>query len=163
VIDDERTGARAPLTVRSDRRYRFDVGRATLWTALTRVDRYPSWWPWLRRFDGQGFSVGERWCCVVSPPLPYTLRFELVLEEVVEGESARARLEGDIAGTAHLTVRDVAGGCELRLVSDLAAERGLVRLLDRVAPRLAVRGHDWVIDDGIRRFRTRAIPRSGPR
>jgi hypothetical protein len=150
------------VTVQSDRRYRFDVGSATVWTALTRVDHYPTWWPWLRRFDGQGFSAGERWHCVVSPPLPYTLRFELVLEEVVEGASARARLEGDIAGTARLTVRDAAGGCELRLVSDLAAERGLVRLVDRVAPRLAERGHDRVIDDGIRQFRTRAIPGSDP-
>jgi hypothetical protein len=148
-----------PVTVRSDRRYRFDVGRATVWTALTRVDLYPSWWPWLRRFDGEAFSVGARWRCVVSPPLPYTLQFELTLEEVVERAAARARLEGDIAGTAHLTLRDDADGCELRLVSDLAAESGLVRLVDRVAPRLAARGHDWVIDDGIRHFRTHAFPR----
>ena len=145
------------MTVRSDRSYRFDVDRSTVWTALTDVDCYPRWWPWLRRFDGEAFSAGARWRCVVSPPLPYSLRFELVLEEVVEGAAARARLEGDIAGTAQLTLDDDSGGCELRLVSELAADSGMVGLVDRVVPWLAARGHDWVLDDGIRRFR-HAIP-----
>ena len=146
--------------MQSDRSYRFHVDRASVWSALTDVERYPRWWPWLRRFDGEAFAVGERWCCVVSPPLPYSLRFELVLEEVLDREAASARLDGDIAGAARLTLRDVPGGCELRLVSDLAARGGMARLVDRVLPGLAARGHDWVLDDGIRRFRAVAMPRT---
>lgn len=148
------------MTVRSDRNYGFHADRADVWSALTDVERYPRWWPWLRRFDGEAFAVGERWCCVVSPPLPYSLRFELVLAEVLEGTTVRARLDGDIAGTARLDLRDVPGGCELRLVSELAARGGMARLVDRLVPGLAARGHDWVLDDGIRRFRAVALPRT---
>lgn len=145
------------MTIRSDRSYAFESDRPTVWAALIDVDRYPSWWPWLRQFDGEAFTVGERWCCVISPPLPYTLRFELVLEEVLDHTAVTARIDGDIAGTARLTLRDTSGGCELRLVSELAARSGMARLVDRVVPGLAARGHDWVLDDGIRRFRARNL------
>lgn len=146
------------MTVRSDRTYTFEADRPAVWAALTDVDGYPRWWPWLRQFDGEAFAVGERWRCVVSPPLPYVLRFELVLEEVLDRAVVTARLHGDIAGTARLTLVDAPVGCELRLVSELAARSGMARLVDRVVPGLAVRGHDWVLDDGIRRFRSVALP-----
>ena len=145
------------MGVRSDRSYRFTVSRHDLWDALTQVDRYRVWWPWLRSFDGQAFASREQWRCVVKPQLPYTLEFVIVLEQVKEAESARARLTGDIDGWAELTVDDDGSGSKLRLYSDLTARNGLGRWVGTLAPPLARRGHDWVIDNGIRQFRAAAF------
>ena len=144
---------RVQVSVRSDRRYRFGVSRPELWQQLTRVDRYPEWWPWLRSFDGRAFAAGERWQCVVKPQLPYTLEFVIALEDVAEAASARARLSGDIEGWAELTLGDEGAGSALRLQSELTARSGPARWFGTLAPPLAKRGHDWVLDNGIRQFR----------
>jgi hypothetical protein len=39
------------------------------------------------------------------------------------------------------------------LQSDLSADSGLARLVGTIVPPLARRGHDWVLDNGIRQFR----------
>jgi uncharacterized protein YndB with AHSA1/START domain len=139
--------------VRSDRSYRFAASRHELWDALTQVDRYLSWWPWLRSFDGEVFAAGESWQCAVKPQLPYTLEFVIAIEVVKEAESARARLTGEIDGWAELTVGDDGSGSMLRLCSDLTARNGMARWVERLVPPLAKRGHDWVIENGIRQFR----------
>ena len=144
---------RVRVSVRSDRRYRFGVSREELWVAMTEVDHYRHWWPWLRSFDGRRFESGERWRCVVKPQLPYTLEFAIVLDDVREPVSAHARLTGDIEGWAALTLDDLETGSMLRLRSDLTARGGPARWLEAVARPLARRGHDWVLDNGIRQFR----------
>src|SRR5215207_4225533 len=52
-----RNAERAAVEIVSDRRYRFAVDREELWSALTRVQDYQSWWPWLRHFDGRAVVV----------------------------------------------------------------------------------------------------------
>ena len=141
------------MAVRSDRRYRFTAGRREVWQAFTQVDQYRRWWPWLHRFDGSEFRSGERWECAVKPQLPYTLEFVIALDVVTKAESAHARLTGDIAGWAELTLGDDGPGSTLRLLSDLTARNGLARWVGTLVPPLATRGHDWVIDNGIRQFR----------
>jgi hypothetical protein len=64
----------------------------------------------LREFDGAAFEAGERWRCVVKPPLPYTLRFDVSLTEVVEYQRVRATVDGDIIGWAELSAHDHNGG-----------------------------------------------------
>ena len=141
------------MGIRSDRHYRFGVSRPELWDALTQVDRYRAWWPWLRSFDGHAFAAGERWQCVVKAQLPYTLEFVIALDDVRHAASAHAQLTGDIQGWAELTLGDDGDGSELRLRSDLTARSGPARWLGTLAPPLAARGHDWVLDNGIRQFR----------
>ena len=55
------------MEVESDRRYRFAVGPEELWSALTRVEDYQSWWPWLGQFDGRAFAAGERSSDATAP------------------------------------------------------------------------------------------------
>jgi hypothetical protein len=146
------------LEVRSDRTFVFPVGPDDLWTALTSVGRYRSWWPWLRRFDGTPFVAGARWRCAVRAPLGYPVRFDVVLEEVVAGRSAAAVVSGDIAGSARLdVVATDGGGSRLRLVSTLTSERWLLRAIARLAPPVARFGHDRLLDMGVRQFRAQAF------
>jgi hypothetical protein len=145
------------VEIRSDRRFRFDIERAAVWATLTTVDRYRQWWPWLRAFDGTTFETADRWHCIVSPPLPYTLQFDVILVDVVEPDLVRARIEGDITGWAELTASDHEFGSEFRLISELSPTTRGLRLVTRVAPPVATFGHDWVLDTGARQFRKVAL------
>ncbi len=149
---------RGAVDVRSDRRFRFDAERAVVWAAVARVDRYQEWWPWLHDFDGAAMREGERWRCVIRPPLPYQLRFDVVLVEVIEHRRVSARLDGDITGWAQLTAVDRGAGCELRLQSALSPANRTLRLVASVARPVVTFGHDWVLDTGAREFRSRALP-----
>jgi hypothetical protein len=143
--------------IRSARRFEFDIERASVWAAMTRIDRYQEWWPWLHGFDGSTFSEGVRWRCVVKPPLPYMMHFDVILVEVVDHDFVRARIEGDITGWAQLTAVDHGFGCEFRLISELSPASVALRLIARVARPVAAFGHDWVLDTGARQFRSVAL------
>jgi hypothetical protein len=143
--------------VRSDRRYRFPVAPDDLWERLGEVGDYRGWWPWLRHFDARALSVGDTWHCAVQPPVPYTLRFQIVLEEVEQPTRVAAGIEGDIVGRAHLEIAPAEDGAEVRLVSDLAPGNRYLQAVARVAAPVARFGHDWVLDNGARQFARRAL------
>ncbi len=153
------------MSIHSDRRYTFAASADEVWAALTHVDEYAHWWPWLVGFDGTDFEVGSRWRCTVRSPFLYSVRFAIELVEVAAAERAAAQVTGDIAGAATLTVTPtdrgraerggVDHGSELRLVSDLQSNVGLVATVDRFAPRVAQASHRWVLDTGLRQFRDR--------
>ena len=141
------------MEIRSDRTYRFALAPDALWAGIGEVGWYRRWWPWLRSFDGRAVRTGEVWSCVVQPPLPYVVRFDLTLDEVVEARFVRATAVGDITGAATIEIRGVEEGSELRLQSSLAPRSDLLRLVAVVARPLVERGHDWVLDTGARQFR----------
>jgi hypothetical protein len=143
---------------RSDRCWSFEVGADRLWDRFTEVERYVDWWPWLRSFDpADGFRPGVRWHCVVTPPLPYLVRFTVQLDRIEHGRRVDATVRGDIRGTAVLTVHDDAGGSTARLVSELAPSNPVLRGVGRVARPMVEWGHDWVLDQGLRQFVRNAI------
>jgi uncharacterized protein YndB with AHSA1/START domain len=146
------------VRIRSDRRHAFAVPPEELWVAMSQVDRYRQWWPWLRRFDAGGLRAGEVWSAEVQPPLPYRVRFELCLDDVTSPHRVAAVITGDIEGTARLEVTDHPTGSELHVVSELAATSRTLRTVLRLAPPVARYGHDWVLDTGLRQFRDRALP-----
>jgi hypothetical protein len=149
------------MEVTSDRRHRFDVDRAQLWEAMASPADYRRWWPWLRRFEGDRLEPGAVWACTVQPPLPYVLRFELTIEEVVPLELITATVAGDLRGTARLEVRDLGAGdgqrSEIRLRSSLAPTNRVLQAFARVANPVVRYGHDWVLDTGLRQFRTKGL------
>jgi hypothetical protein len=143
---------------RSDRRWRFDVGADELWERICEIDAYRQWWPWLRRFEpGDGLTVGATWTCEVSPPLPYVVRFRVRHDVVEPARCVESVVEGDIGGTARLTIERRFRGCEARLVSDLAPTNSILRTFGLVARPVVERGHDWVLDVGRRQFVERAM------
>ena len=147
------------MNIRSDRRFRFDEAPATVWAALTQVECYQLWWPWLREFEGARFVGGERWECVVQPPLPYRLRLSITLLRIDEQKFVQAHVDGDITGSAELSLHAMPGGraCEVRLVSTLAPVSAMLRTVALLARPAAIFGHDWVLDTGARQFRSSAI------
>lgn len=142
------------MRISSDRSYRFEVEPSVLWDTIAAVDEFPRWWPWLRRFDGNGMEPGDIWHCTVQPPLPYTLSFDIAIGEVLPVERVTATISGEISGTAELTISPVdAGGCSARLTSRLAPSSRFLQAIAMVARPVVTLGHDWVLDTGAKQFR----------
>jgi hypothetical protein len=145
------------MQIRSDRRYRFEVERATLWREIAEPGHYTEWWPWLRRFDADALSPGVRWRCVIQPPLPYTLRVDVDITEVVEGEAVSAAVSGDLRGHARISLLDGGGfvsdgHCEARVVSSLAPSSRVMGAAAWLVAPVARWGHDWVLTTGARQL-----------
>lgn len=145
------------MEIHTDRRHRFEVPPDRLWSALTSIEDYPTWWPWLRRFEADRFTTGACWTCEVQPPLPYSLRFDLVLDEVDDGSRAEATISGDIIGRARLQVTQLGTGSELHLESWLQPASASLRAVSTVGRPVARFGHDWVIATGLRQFTAAAL------
>lgn len=140
------------MEVRTDERRTYAVAPDELWRHLVAIDRYATWWPWLREFDGAALATGATWRCTVRPPLPYRVRFTITFDEVEPGRSATATIGRDLTGTASLAVAETPAGSELRLRACLTPSRTLLRAVATVAHPVARFGHDWVIGTGFRRF-----------
>jgi hypothetical protein len=136
----------------SDRRYSFAVDVEQLWAAVADIDRYPLVWPWLRRFDARGLIAGDTWRCVVRPPLPYSVRFTIELDQVVGPSHVTATIAGDIAGVARLDLEPTADGSAIHLTSTLAPNGRAFAIFATLMRPVVSRGHDWVLDTGAAQF-----------
>jgi uncharacterized protein YndB with AHSA1/START domain len=141
----------------SDRRYHFDASPGEVWAALADTAGYRRWWPWVAAFDGDRLAAGDAWRCAVRPPLGYTVRFTIHLDEVVRPTSVAARVAGEIRGDARIELEPCGDGCALRLTSTLAPGNRAFALLAAIARPIVRRGHDWVLDTGARQFAARAL------
>jgi hypothetical protein len=149
-------------------RYDLPLPREEVWDLISDVSAYRRWWPWLRSFDAAALAAGEEWRCVVQPPVPYVVRFGVVIEHVEAQVLVRATVTGDVVGTATLTLDDGEDdgngddgeggyGCTATLWSSLAPGNSALRLVSRFAAPIARFGHDWVLDSGARQFIDRAL------
>jgi hypothetical protein len=133
------------------------LGPDTVWSLINSVDRYRSWWPWLRQFEGGGLCVGDEWRCTVQPPVPYLVRFRVVIDHVEPPSLVQAQVLGDVVGGATLTLEPATDGCVAVLQSSLAPGNTALAVVSRFAAPLARFGHDWVLDSAARQFIAKAI------
>jgi uncharacterized protein YndB with AHSA1/START domain len=157
--DEAGTGRAGALrgTITTVHTYELPLPRQEVWNLIGEVSQYRTWWPWLRAFDAQTLAQGEEWRCEVQPPMPYLVRFGVVIEQVEASVLVRARVIGDVVGVATLMLADSETGCTATLDSALAPGNKALRLVSRFAAPVARFGHDWVLDSGARQFVTRAV------
>lgn len=146
------------MLVESDRHHHFPISPAVFWDVLDDLDAWSAWWPWLQGFEGDGLVTGGLLAGRVRPPLPYSLDVRIHIREATAPALVVASVSGDITGHARMEVSPEGDGCDVRLRSSLGPSRPAMRLLARLAPGVARFGHEWVLDNGARQFRTRALP-----
>lgn len=144
-----------------DQSWHFSAPPAAVWTTIGDVERYPTWWPWLRQFDtgGGGLTAGTSARCAVRGPLPYQLSFTVTVEEVQPESLVTARVTGDLDGPARLELQPEGGTTVARLVWSVELRDPVLRAAARVARPLMEWGHDWVVDNGVRQFERQALAR----
>jgi hypothetical protein len=140
----------------------FPHPRPVVWAAMSDVDSYRGWWPWLREFDAKALATGEEWHCTVRAPLPYTVSFTIAFDQVVDEARAVTTVRGDIAGNAELTLTDLNEACEVVVRSDLAPRSTFLRFLASTFPPVARYGHDWILTTGAHQFEARALSVGAP-
>jgi hypothetical protein len=139
------------------RTWELDVPPDRFWATISRTDDYKSWWPWLREFDAGGFCPGARWHAVIQSPLPYVLRVDLVLDEVVECERLAASVTGDLQGTAGLDLAPAGAGSAIDVEWDMRPRSRAMQMAAVLARPLLRWSHEWVLARGLDQFRRRAL------
>ena len=127
------------------------------WDTISRTDEYSQWWPWLRRFDAEGMTEGARWLAEIQSPLPYVLRVELVLDEVVIPERLAVQVSGDLQGRAALTLTPTETGSAIDIDWQMRPRSRAMHLAAVVARPLLRWSHEWVLARGLEQFRQRAL------
>jgi hypothetical protein len=151
-----------PAPFRYDRRFDFDVAPGVLWDTLRRTDEYSTWWPWLRDLEGGGLQEGAVVHCVVQAPLPYALRFDVVVQRVVPHHRVETVVRGDLDGPALLEIAPYGDGSTARLEWTLELRDRVLRPLSSLARPAMVWAHDRVIEVGLREFERRVLDGHGP-
>jgi hypothetical protein len=139
-----------------DGTFTFPVPVAEMWVRLVQVDRFSSWWSWLREFsvEGGGFEHGTVLHGVVAPPLPYRMRIDVVLDECVPERHITALVHGDLEGAAELNFDGDDAETQAHATRTIEMMQRPMRVAARIAYPLLRWGHDRVVDatvDGFRR------------
>jgi hypothetical protein len=95
--------------------------------------------------------AGETARAVVRAPAGYRLTLDLALARVEAPRHLAIDVRGDIVGHATVDVAPAGEVTDVRLAWSLAPDRRLLRLLGVLARPILVHGHDWILDDGLRR------------
>ncbi len=147
---------------RFDREWVFTVSPETFWATVSRTDRYPEWWSWLREFESDGLRDGSRTECLIQAPLPYSLRVTVHVDRAVPPERVEGRVTGDLEGPARLEIAPHPSGCTARLVWSLELRDSLLRRLLPVARPVMAWAHDRIVQVGVREFERVALNASEP-
>lgn len=135
--------------------FRFAAPPDVVWASIERTNDFERWWSWLGdfRLDGPGLQAGSILVGVVTPPLPYRMRIQVVLAKCVKPESIDAAVHGDLEGTAHLTLASEGDGTLATAEWTIEMMQRSMRLAGRVAHPLLRWGHDRVVDATVAGFR----------
>lgn len=138
--------------VETRRAWRADRPAADVWAAVVDAGSYRGWWPWLEEVEPASWRAGQITRATVRAPAGYRLRLEIVPAAVDPPHRLEAQISGDASGTGLVTIEAIEGGSRLAVDWSLQPAGGLLGVLTAVARPLMVRGHDWIIADGVARF-----------
>jgi hypothetical protein len=151
-----------------DREWHFQASPDDLWRTLARIDRYRTWWPWLRELevdvaddvdDADPLVDGTVADFVIQAPLPYQLRGTIAVVHAACPHVLEAVVTGDLEGPARLElVADEDGaGATARLVWSLEVRSNLLRPLASIARPALSWAHDRIVERGLVQFETYAL------
>ena len=139
------------------RTWELDVPPDRFWATIACTGEYRTWWPWLREFDADGMHEGSHWRAVIQSPLPYVLRVQLKLGEVVECERLAADVTGDIEGWAALDLHGDDHRSTIDVEWDMRPRSRAMQAAAVLARPLLRWSHEWVLARGLDQFRQRAL------
>jgi hypothetical protein len=143
--------------------FTFPVPVACLWETMLQVDRFTSWWSWLQDFwvEGTGLERGSVLHGIVAPPVPYRMRIDVVLEDLVVEQRIVARVHGDLEGPATLTFEGDGTESRAHVAWALEMMQRPMRIAARIASPLLRWGHDRVVDATVDGFRRQLVVEGG--
>jgi hypothetical protein len=135
----------------AERAWRSTQTVEQVWSTALDFDSYRSWWPFLVEFDPPRLQTGATARALVRAPAGYRLRLHLSLVDVDAPRIAVIDVAGDILGRCTVSFAPDGEGSTVGLAWSLAPDRHLLRILGVLARPILVQGHDWILDEGLRR------------
>jgi uncharacterized protein YndB with AHSA1/START domain len=146
-----------------DYRDTFDLPASPVdvWAAVEDIDRFESWWGWLREFriEGGGLVAGAVLHGVINPPLPYRMRLRVELRECIPAQRVEACVHGDLEGSARLLLEPNGDGTRASVDWTIEMMQRRMRLAARIGHPLLRWGHDRVVDATVAGFRRQLATR----
>src|SRR5262245_24292519 len=138
-----------------DDTFAFPAPVEQVWATIARVECYSTWWSWLHDFtvEGPGMEAGSTLHGVVVPPLPYRMRLDVVLDDLVPFRSIRADVHGDLEGTAQIRLSGDGTTTRVRAAWTIEMRQRALRLAARLGYPLLRWGHDRVVEATVDSFR----------
>ncbi|HVC72068.1 MAG TPA: hypothetical protein VNC61_17580 [Acidimicrobiales bacterium] len=133
----------------------FALPPEAMWDVLEHSERFESWWGWLHelRRDGGSLQAGSVLHGLVSPPVPYEMRVQVVLDHCHRPERIDAHIEGDLEGSAGLLLEASGDGTRAAVSWTIEMKQRSMRVAARLAPALIRFGHDRVVEATVNGFR----------
>jgi hypothetical protein len=124
-----------------------------VYEVLKATDRLTSWWPsvylraeTLNPGDAQG--LGKKVSLLTKGYLPYTLRWNFEVTEVIPARHIALRAEGDLQGHGTWSICRIARTCHVRYDWDISFQKkGLAPLAWLLRPFFAW-NHHWAMQQG---------------
>ncbi len=132
-----------------------------VWAELQRMDRFESWWSWLRQFhvDSGGLVAGAVLEGDVVPPLPFRMHLQVVLRDCVPAERIEATVRGDLEGRAELLLTPDGDGSHAQVSWSIEMMQRPMRLAALVAYPMLRWGHDRLVELTVSGFRRQLLDR----
>lgn len=156
------TGA-SPYVIDYQATFHLPAPPEEVWAAIERVDRFESWWSWLREFrvEGGGLVAGAVLCGVVVPPLPYRMRLRVAIRHCAPPQRIEAVVHGDLEGRARLSLEPDGGGTRAQVAWTIEMRQRPMRLAARIAHPVLRWGHDRVVHATVAGFRRQLLTGRG--
>jgi hypothetical protein len=144
-------------------RFALDASPEDIWSSIEHGERFETWWAWLREFrlEGPGLEAGAVLHGVVSPPVPYTMRIQVVLDRCARPSRIDATVHGDLEGPASLVLERSDHGTLAEVAWTIEMTQRTMRLAARVAHPLMRWGHDRVIEATVSGYRRQLAAQLG--
>jgi hypothetical protein len=159
--------ASSPYVIDYRGTFDFALPPEAMWNVLEHSERFEGWWGWLHEFRlvGGGLRAGSVLKGLVSPPVPYEMRVDVLLDACTRPEQIDASISGDLVGDAHLHLAPDGSGTRADVAWTVEMTQRPMRVAARLAPPLLRWGHDRVVEatvNGFRRNLRRDIDAAGP-
>ena len=138
--------------IESSASWRSSCAPDEVWSALTDVDAYGSWWPWLEHMDADRWVAGAFLTATIRAPAGYRVRYRVRFTEVERPRRIVAAIDGDLGGRATIELHPDGTGTIVRFRSSLRPRRALLRMASVVVEPVLVHGHDRIMGRGVGEF-----------
>ena len=112
--------------------WRIDATRARVWQALHDPTGWPRWWPYVASVDrldaGDADGIGARYHFHWTSRLPYSIRIDTQVAEVIPQQLIRASAGGDLHGEGIWRLREDGDATAVEYTWQVKLDRPWMRL-----------------------------------
>ena len=127
--------------------FHFEADRDTLWDAISAIDAFPRWAPWLHDLERQGPwpETGTVISFAVVSPLPHRMDLSVELTDVSPLNHIEARVGRDLEGHGRLSARELSDGTEVELTWSVMPRARILQTLLRLSGPFVRWTQEWAV------------------